>query len=187
MQDDVFNLLPWSWQQKVADFQKPNDVVFPAPQGAKLSQALEQVEPESLSLVLSPTAACDEEDIHAVHRALKKDGFFLTQQFGSDDCRRLAEFVNPEYAPQKPHNLETQLPLFRPAGFRVMFRDQAYPVLHCTTVSQALQILTAAPHLSQGFTEQQLQAARPTLEHYLATHATLPVERHLFLVIGKKM
>ena len=52
-----------------------------------------------------------------IWRVLVRGGFFLTQQIGGRDSQKPgpADF-----------NLENQLPLFRQAGFRVMYRNQSY-------------------------------------------------------------
>lgn len=52
-----------------------------------------------------------------IRRVLARGGFFLTQQIGGRDSQRPgpADF-----------NLENQLPLFRQAGFRIMYRNQSY-------------------------------------------------------------
>lgn len=55
--------------------------------------------------------------LEEVCRVLCKGGFFLTQQIGGRDWERPGA---PDF------NLENQLPLFRQAGFRIMYRNQSY-------------------------------------------------------------
>lgn len=55
--------------------------------------------------------------LEEVCRVLRKGGFFLTQQIGGRDSERPGA---PDF------NLENQVPLFRQAGFRVMYRNQSY-------------------------------------------------------------
>lgn len=144
----------WSYEEKVRDFLRPGTRVldmggggemllnllsrsrgrgFPAPQswGIGPRQRLEalgatvyQRGPEdggrlpfpedSFELVLNRHQGyCLEE----VRRVLCKGGFFLTQQIGGRDGERPGA---PDF------NLENQVPLFRQAGFRVMYRNQSY-------------------------------------------------------------
>lgn len=186
MSESLSALLPWSWAQKVADFQKPDDPVFFAREGVSLASALAAAPDDSYRLVLSPSGTCTEEDYHAVHRVLQKDGFFLTQQYGGEDCRRLAQFLRPGSAAASAHNVEHHLPLLRDAGFRVMFRDQAYPVQALTTPEELTDFLTQNPHRFAGLTQEQLQQKQPELEALLQRDGAIPVERHVFLLIGKK-
>lgn len=178
MQEEFLNALPWSWQQKVADFEKPGDAVFTAPDDGHLAEILQNTPDESCQLVLSPAVPCTEDDYRTAYRVLKKGGFFLAQQVGSEDCRRVRQLL-PGYTPAPPHNLETQLPIFRSVGFRVMFRDQAYPIQLLSTAPQLRQVLTACPH-------SNVDVADEHLTQLLKSHTPLPVEHHLFLLIGKK-
>lgn len=57
-------------------------------------------------------------DLAEAYRVLKPGGFFLAGQVGARDCQ--AAGLPPDF------NLENQLPLFRAAGFRVMYSQQAY-------------------------------------------------------------
>lgn len=178
--------LPWSWQQKVADFQKVTDLVCTIPAGVTPAQALAGAEDNSCHLVLSPNAPCGEEDYREVHRVLKKGGFFLTQQLGGDDCRRLCELLHPGAHPAQPRNAENHTPLLRAAGFRVMFRDQAYPVQRFSSVASLLAFVSDHPGLFPGITEEHIAEKKDKLQELLTGNGSLPLERHVFLLIGKR-
>lgn len=69
----------------------------------------------SMDLILQYQQPCDVQDIH---RVLKPGGFFLTQQVGGSDAK--ASGLPADY------NLENWQPLFRQAGFRIIYGDQSY-------------------------------------------------------------
>ena len=67
-------------------------------------------------------------ELSEVHRVLKKSGFFLTQQRGGQDSALLRRRLLPgESDIRIDWNLEIQAPKFSKAGFRIMYRNQAYP------------------------------------------------------------
>lgn len=185
MQERDGLFLPWSWQQKVADFQKATDIVRVIPEGVSPAQALQGDEDDSCHLVLCENSPCEESDYREVARVLKKGGFFLAQQYGGEDCRRLCEFLRPGARPAQPRNVETHTPLLRAAGFRVMFWDQAYPVQRFSSVSSLLTFVSDHPQLFPGITEANLAAHEAELQAQLTTNGSLEVERHVFLLIGK--
>ncbi len=98
--------LPWSYEQKVSDFLKPGikrlDIRGDTP----------EFEDGSFDLV---TAYQTEYDLGEVVRALRKNGFFVTQQIGG---RNRPD--NPGY------NLENEGPKLKAAGFRLMYSHQGY-------------------------------------------------------------
>lgn len=72
-------------------------------------------EDASMGLLLDWHAPCS---LDEARRVLKPGGFFLAEQVGGRDWQAVG--LPPDY------NLENQLPLFRQAGFRVMYSHQAY-------------------------------------------------------------
>ena len=184
MQSNQMPALPWSWEQKVADFQKPGDkVLFLQPFTA---QALAELPEAEYDLVLNHGAACSPEDFRAIHRALKPDGFFLSQQPGGEDCRRLANFLLPGSRPATQENLETFTPALQAAGFRVMYKDQAYPVEVFRSVREVEVFVRTHPEAFPGVTDAVFASRREALEALLQQNGAIPNERHVFLLIGKK-
>lgn len=182
MQEDWREALSWSWQQKVADFQKPGDDVLVLSAQTDLGQ----LPKEKYQLVLSRERVFTAEELLQVHGALQKNGFFLCEQPGGEDCRRMAELLCPGCRPATPQNLEHCLPQFAAAGFRVMFRDQAYPQQRFSSVSALEEFVLSHPTLFGGGTEEQFVAHLPQLHALWQKTGNLTVERHVFLLIGKK-
>ncbi len=98
--------LPWSYEQKLDDFQKP---------GVKrldIRGDMPDFEPGGFDLV---TAFETDYDLDSVVSALRRNGFFITQQIGGRN------------RPESPgYNLENEGPKLRAAGFRMMYSHQGY-------------------------------------------------------------
>lgn len=98
--------LPWSYEQKVGDFLKSGV--------RRLDIRLDMPAPETDGFDLV-TAYQIDYDLSLVTRALRKNGFFVTQQIGGRN------------RPDMPaYNLENQAPKLEAAGFRLMFSHQGY-------------------------------------------------------------
>lgn len=186
MRDYLEAALPWSWAQKTADFQKPGGAVLILPADLPARQSLAAVPDESFDLVLNQGALCAFEEFQAVRRVLKPDGFFLSEQPGGEDCRRLANFLCPGSRPAGGANLETLLPQLQRAGFRVMYRDQAYPMGKFLSLRALADFIAHAPERFPNITEKELHAHREALESMLKRDGGIPNEEHVILLIGKK-
>lgn len=98
--------LPWSYEQKVGDFLKPGV------RRLDIRRDMPATEADGFDLV---TAYQVEYDLALVTRALRKNGFFVTQQIGGRN------------RPDMPaYNLENEAPRLKAAGFRIMFSHQGY-------------------------------------------------------------
>lgn len=66
-------------------------------------------------------------DAGELHRLLKRDGIFITEQVGSDNERDLVEMVLPGTQKPFPHlNLKEQRKVFEDAGFHIIRAEEAY-------------------------------------------------------------
>lgn len=66
-------------------------------------------------------------DAGELHRLLKKDGIFITEQVGGDNERDLVEMVLPGTPKPFPHlNLKEQGKVFEDAGFHIIRAEEAY-------------------------------------------------------------
>lgn len=62
-----------------------------------------------------------------IHRLLRKNGVFITEQVGEDNDRDLVKMVLPDTEKPFPGlNLETQRKKFEEAGFRILRAEEAY-------------------------------------------------------------
>lgn len=122
--------LPWDYARKVRDFLKPGIRVLdlsPEEGGYPFGQAAVDMvrwngilpltyENGGFDLVLCRYGPLC---LGEIARVLKAEGFLVAEQVGGSDA----------WEPGAPaYNLENQLPLAEAAGFRVMWRQQAYPL-----------------------------------------------------------
>ena len=98
-----------SWEQRLAAM---GETVYRGEPG-KLGKPM-PFEDASFDLVLNHHEGYE---LAEVARLLKKSGFFITQQVGGKDSQRPGA---PDF------NLENELPKFKRAGFRIMYRSQSY-------------------------------------------------------------
>lgn len=173
--------LPWDWEEKVKDFVKPQDPVLNL--RAQESQKPLSFPDGSFQVVLSRGPLCD---FPEVRRVLRPGGFFLMEPEGSEDSRSLTDFLLPERRPLPPVNLENQTPLLRQAGFRVMYRDQAYPLVRFHAMDELLRYIALSPWRFPGFSEEACAPRLQRLEERLKAQGFLETRGHRFLLIGKK-
>jgi len=102
------NGLPWSYEQKVGDYLKPDVRRLDIHAG----QDVTTFEDDSFDLV---TAYHTGYNPVQIARVLRKGGFFVTQQIGGRN-----RLNAPSY------NLENEGPKLEAAGFRIMYSHQAY-------------------------------------------------------------
>lgn len=81
-------------------------------------------ENETFDLIMNRHGSFDAGELH---RLLKKDGIFITQQVGGDNERDLVEMVLPGTEKPFPHlNLREQKKVFEDAGFHIIRGEEAY-------------------------------------------------------------
>lgn len=81
-------------------------------------------EDESFDMIINRHGDFDAKELH---RLLKKDGIFITQQVGGDNDRDLVEMVLPNTEKPFPHlNLKEQKKLFEDAGFDIVEQAEAF-------------------------------------------------------------
>ncbi len=105
---------------------------------------------------------------------------------GGEDSRALAEFLLPGSRPAVPVNLENQAPLLQAAGFRLMYRNQAYPVRRFTSLEDLLRYIVCFPERFPGFSKKACAPRLKLLEKALDARGYVENTEHRFLLIGKK-
>ena len=190
---------PWNWREKVLDFLKSDSRLLDlTPAGGQFLLSLSHPDrlcaaERSAGKIPFPESSFDlvlndggEYDLSEVWRVLKSGGFFLTQQAGGEhffDFRR--RFCPEEKVAKLDYNLENQLPKFREAGFRIMYRNQAYPVHRFYEAEQAWEYLMGHSEHFPGLFGKA-EAVREQVKKEIATQGFLELEEHLFIVIAKK-
>ncbi len=117
-----------------------------------------------------------------IYRVLKGGGFFLTQQRGGQDSEPLRRALFGKACAGATWNLENQLPEFSAAGFRVMYRDQGYPVVRLSGKEALLHYVGQLFETPEGCSESALKQLEQVMEERGFVEST---EQH-FIIIGKK-
>lgn len=193
--------LPWILRQKLLDFLKPDSLLCEVspPDGEFLLSLGHPVERLFAARATGPV-----EDIRSAERMgdgafdlllfretplalpeaqrlLKPGGYLIAQQRGSDDGRWLLRRLYPN-APIAAGNcnLETWRPLVQAAGFRILYRNQAYPMgrfIH----RAALEDFLARAGLGAPDPQRMASVLRE-----LSERGGVPNQEHVFILIGQK-
>lgn len=93
--------------------------------GATVKQKSKKLdfEDESFDLILNYHA---DYDIGEVRRVLKNGGHFITEQIGARDCEEQNGY---KLSKDITFNLENQATEFKKANFKLVYRNQAYPLV----------------------------------------------------------
>lgn len=125
-------------------------------------------------------------DLEEVRRILRPGGFFVTQQVGGQNGRKLSRRLFPELdRPGESYNLENQSPAFQAAGFRITFQDQAYPVGRFLDVGA---LCYHAKHIPWEFPDFSVDRCFPqllVLEREIEERGFVENQEHRFILIGK--
>lgn len=142
-------------------------------------------EDESFDLVINRHAYYD---IGEVRRILKKGGHFITQQAGGENAKSLAQRVLPGYAGKaSSYNLENQAPEFRKAGFKVVYRNQAYPAGYFTDVGALCRYACKARWAFPGFSVDSSFERLLDLQAELDARGRISFQEHRFIIVAKKI
>lgn len=139
---------------------------------------------DSFDLILNRQVPYDAKELW---RVLAPGGFFLTQQAGGQNSRFLAKRLLPETnRPGMDFNLENELPKFRAAGFRIMYRNQAYPVGRFTGLGALCRYAESFPEAFPGFSVDACFLRLLALQGELEQRGFLENQEHWFILIAKK-
>lgn len=127
-------------------------------------------------------------DISEVRRVLKKGGHFITQQAGGENGKSLAQKVLPGYIREaSDFNLENQVPAFKKAGFKVVYRNQAYPVSRFTVIGALCWYANKAQWEFPGFSVDDSFERLLTLQDELKDKGGVLFQEHRFIIVAKKI
>ncbi|MCH5352389.1 MAG: hypothetical protein J1E06_02855 [Acutalibacter sp.] len=191
--------LPWSWREKVLNFLKPDSRLLdlspcgelflrslshPAALCTEMRQGKKLTFPDNkFDLILNDGG---EYDLSEVCRVLKSGGFFLTQQYGSEHCAAfLRRFLGDACKKGPDFNLENQMPKFEKMGFRIMYRNQAYPICRFSDGEQLWDYLSEQSPFFPGLLEKEKKIWEQ-VQKEIDTRGFLELEEHRFIIIAKK-
>lgn len=141
-------------------------------------------ESESFDLVLNRHESYD---FSEVYRVLKPGGFLITQQVGGQNGRALAKRLLPEFTRLGPDfNLENQEPKMKEAGFRVMYRNQAYPAGKFLDIGALCYHAKVIQWEFPGFSVERCFDRLLELQKEIEARGFVENREHRFILIGKK-
>ena len=141
-------------------------------------------EDDSFDLVLDRHESYD---LGEVYRVLKPGGFFLTQQVGGSNGMALSRFLGlADSRTLERFNLENELPRFRSAGFRIMYRNQCYPEDRFLDVGALCWYCRIIPWEFPGFSVDACLDRLLLLQQRLEQDGFIANREHRFILIGKK-
>lgn len=126
-------------------------------------------------------------NLSEVFRVLKPNGFFITQQVGGRNNDSLAQRVIPNFSPSMPDfNLENQLPAFKKAGFRIMYRNQSYPRTYFSDIGAVCYYMKILPWEFPGFSVDSCFEGLMKLQAEIEEHGEVETDSQRFILIAKK-
>ncbi len=122
-----------------------------------------------------------------VHRLLKKDGIFVTEQVGCDNNRDLINMVLPDTSKHYPHlKLSVQKNVFEKAGFQLIKANEAFRPIEFydagAFVWYAHIIEWEFPNFSVDKCFEQLLKMQKMIDQYGKIEGTI----HRFLIVAQK-
>lgn len=122
-----------------------------------------------------------------IHRVLKKGGHFITQQVGAKNGLALSRRLGLGYSSENPQfNLENEVTAFQKAGFRVVKRDQAYPLYHVKDMGALCDYCKAIPWEYPDFSVDRCKRELLELEAELQKNEEITFQQHRFVLVAKK-
>ncbi|MBD5097887.1 MAG: class I SAM-dependent methyltransferase [Lachnospiraceae bacterium] len=126
-------------------------------------------------------------DAGELHRLLRKNGLFITEQVGKDNDRDLVEMVLPQTEQPFPHlNLAKQRKCFETAGFEIIQAEEAYRPIYFYDVGAfvwfAHVIEWEFPNFSVDRCFEQLLKMQEMIDKDGRIEGTI----HRYLIVAKK-
>ncbi|MEG1427719.1 MAG: class I SAM-dependent methyltransferase [Oscillospiraceae bacterium] len=123
-----------------------------------------------------------------VKRVLKKGGHFITQQVGAENGMGLSRRLGLSYeAPNPCFNLENEAQHFKNEGFRVVRRDQAYPVDIFTDIGAVCYYAKRIPWEFPEFSVERCENQLLNLQKELLEKGNIRLQEHRFILVGKRL
>ena len=125
-------------------------------------------------------------NIEEVKRVLKPSGFFITQQVGGVNNNELSKFLISGFEPQMPSfNLENERPKFEKAGFRIMYRNQSYPIQKYFDIGALCYLAKIISWEFPGFSVDSCFDKLLLLQKRIEEQGFIESREHRFIIIAK--
>jgi SAM-dependent methyltransferase len=126
-------------------------------------------------------------DIREVHRVLRPNGTFITQQVGAQDLIELNEALQEQVTLACPEwemsSLSVQL---RAAGMDVLLAENAYPEAVFADIGAIVFFLKVTPWQIPDFSCDRYRDRLRVLHHRILTQGGFRVRTHRFFIIARK-
>ncbi|CAG8747651.1 11277_t:CDS:2, partial [Racocetra persica] len=124
---------------------------------------------------------------YEVHRLLKSDGLFVTQQVGDRDNMELNQLLNaPELLGHREWNLEHACNELENVGFSILLKDEAFMETKFYDVGAIVYYLKAAPWQIEDFSIEKYSEQLINLHHLIQKEGCLSVKSHRFFIVAKR-
>lgn len=141
-------------------------------------------EDESFDLIINRHGA-----FHAgeIHRLLRSDGLFITEQVGEDNDRDLVETVLPGTAKPFPHmNLSEQCKHFEAAGFQIINAEEAYRPIEFYDIGAFVWFARVIAWEFPDFSVERCFAQLLELQKAVEKNGKIEGTIHRYLIAAKK-
>lgn len=127
-------------------------------------------------------------DIREVHRVLRPDGTFITQQVGARDLIELNEALQDEVLLAYPEwEMSSVCAQIKAAGMDVLLAETAYPAAVFSDIGAVVFFLKVTPWQIPGFKPDRDGDRLRALHRRILTQGGLRVHTHRFFIIARKL
>lgn len=127
-------------------------------------------------------------DLKEVHRVLKKGGHFITQQVGGRNGERLTRIISPEFdRAYDTFNVENEVPKFREAGFKIVYRNQDYPAYRFLDIGAVAYYAKLIPWEFPDFSVEKRLPQLVSIQKEIEERGCFEIQEHRFIIVSKKL
>lgn len=126
-------------------------------------------------------------DAPELHRLLKNDGIFVTQQVGGENDRDLVEMVLPGTEKPFPHlNLKEQRKVFEEAGFQILQAEEAFRPITFYDVGAFVWFARIIEWEFPDFSVDRCFENLLKMHRIIEDHGKITGTIHRYLIVAKK-
>lgn len=125
-------------------------------------------------------------NLSEVKRVLRKGGHFITQQMGGEDSRPLINVLLPDSDKSSVFNLENEALRFKAEGFKLVYKNQAYPTEIFYDVGAVCYYAKARSETFADFSVDYCLDGLLSLQKRMDQCGKIFSAQHRFIVVAKK-
>lgn len=122
-----------------------------------------------------------------VHRVLKQDGYFITQQVGGENCLELNRLLgyNKDFN-MSNWNLKYAVSELEDVGFNIIEQYEDYPLLRFFDIGAIVYYLKAVPWQIADFSIEKYYDSLKELHNQIQNKGYIDIKEHRFFILAKK-